>query len=103
MPTYDYRCAACGHTFEQFQPITAPPTRKCPVCRKLKVQRLIGTGAGLIFKGSGFYITDYRSESYKSAAKGESSNGKADAKSTAPAAKTESKPAAKTDKPAAKT
>ena len=68
MPTYDYECGACGHKFEMFQSITAPPTRKCPVCGKRKVRRLIGTGAGVIFKGSGFYQTDYRSESYKKAA-----------------------------------
>ncbi len=71
MPTYDYECQACGHTFERFQSITDKPIRKCPVCSKLKVKRLIGTGGGLIFKGSGFYCTDYRSDSYKSAAKSE--------------------------------
>jgi putative FmdB family regulatory protein len=65
MPTYDYECGACGHTFEQFQSITAPVTRKCPACGRLKLRRLIGTGAGIIFKGSGFYQTDYRSESYR--------------------------------------
>jgi len=68
MPTYDYECAACGHEFEKFQSITASPIRKCPACGRLKVKRLIGTGAGVIFKGSGFYQTDYRSESYKKAA-----------------------------------
>ena len=68
MPTYDYECSACGHTFEKFQFITAPAVRKCPECGKLKVRRLIGTGAGIIFKGSGFYQTDYRSESYRKAA-----------------------------------
>jgi putative FmdB family regulatory protein len=65
MPTYDYRCAACEHEWEEFQPITAKPKRKCPECGKLKAKRLIGTGAGVIFKGSGFYQTDYRSSSYK--------------------------------------
>ena len=69
MPTYDYKCEACGHEFEQFQSITAASLKKCPKCGKSKLKRLIGTGAGLIFKGSGFYITDYRSEGYKSAAK----------------------------------
>lgn len=69
MPTYDYQCEACGHTFEEFQSITAKPLKKCPACGKSKLQRLIGTGAGIIFKGSGFYETDYRSESYKQAAK----------------------------------
>ena len=68
MPTYDYECTACGHTFEKFQPITARPIRKCPRCEKSKVRRLLGAGAGIIFRGSGFYQTDYRSESYKKAA-----------------------------------
>ena len=65
MPTYDYECKECGHEFEKFQSITARPIRKCPACGKLKVRRLIGVGAGIIFKGSGFYQTDYRSESYR--------------------------------------
>jgi putative FmdB family regulatory protein len=69
MPTYDYRCDACGHEFEEFQSITAKSLRKCPLCGKLKLVRLIGTGAGVIFKGSGFWQTDYRSKSYKEAAK----------------------------------
>ncbi len=68
MPTYEYECEACGHEFEKFQSITARPIRTCPECGKRKVRRLIGTGAGVIFKGSGFYQTDYRSESYKKAA-----------------------------------
>lgn len=89
MPTYDYKCDACGHSFEKFHSITAAPIRKCPECGKLKVRRLLGTGAGLIFKGSGFYITDYRSESYKSAAKAES-GGSSDAKGTS----SDEKPAA---------
>jgi putative FmdB family regulatory protein len=72
MPTYDYKCAACGHQFERFQPITAAAVRKCPACGKLKVRRLTGCGAGVIFKGSGFYQTDYRSEAYRQAAKKES-------------------------------
>ena len=65
MPTYEYECGVCGHRFEKFQSIKAPAIRKCPECSKLKVRRLIGSGAGVIFKGSGFYQTDYRSESYK--------------------------------------
>ena len=69
MPTYEYECGRCGHTFEQFQSMTARPIKTCPECRKRSVKRLIGTGAGLIFKGSGFYTTDYRSEGYKKAAK----------------------------------
>jgi putative FmdB family regulatory protein len=68
MPTYDYECNACGHAFEEFQSIKAEPTKKCPKCGKRKVRRLIGIGAGVIFKGSGFYQTDYRSESYKAGA-----------------------------------
>ncbi len=60
MPTYDYRCGACHHEFESFQSITEAPLRKCPNCGKMKLKRLIGTGAALIFRGSGFYITDYR-------------------------------------------
>ena len=68
MPTYDYRCDACGHELEIFQSITESPKRKCPECGKQKLQRVIGTGAGIIFKGSGFYETDYRSESYKKGA-----------------------------------
>ncbi len=72
MPTYDYECQACGHAFEKFQSITAPAVKKCPECSKLKVKRLIGTGAGVIFKGSGFYQTDYRSSSYQSDAKKDS-------------------------------
>jgi len=72
MPTYEYKCTACGHAFEQFQSMTAPPVKKCPQCGKSKVKRLLGTGAGIIFKGSGFYITDYRDSSYKDKAKAES-------------------------------
>jgi putative FmdB family regulatory protein len=68
MPTYEYECDACGEKFEKFQPITSVPIRKCPSCGKRKVRRLIGAGAGIIFKGSGFYQTDYRSDSYKKAA-----------------------------------
>lgn len=67
-PTYEYECQACQDRFEKFQSIKDAPLRKCPHCGG-KVQRLIGTGAGLLFRGSGFYITDYRSEGYKQAAK----------------------------------
>jgi len=72
MPTYEYRCRSSGHTFEKFQPITARPVRRCPACGKNSAERLISTGAGVIFKGSGFYGTDYRSDSYKRDAKKES-------------------------------
>ena len=65
MPTYDYECDACGHTFELFQSISEPVKRKCPECNKSKLRRLFGTGGAIVFKGSGFYETDYRSESYK--------------------------------------
>src|SRR5689334_2601945 len=75
MPTYEYECSNCGNRFEKFQSITAAPIKKCPHCGKNTAQRLIGTGAGLIFKGSGFYITDYRSEGYKEKAKAESGGG----------------------------
>ncbi len=71
MPTYEYACSRCGHQFEEFQSITAAPLRKCPKCAQRSLNRLIGTGAGIIFRGSGFYETDYRSESYKKAAEAE--------------------------------
>lgn len=64
MPTYEYRCSGCGHEFEQFQPITEDPISECPQCKE-KPQRLISGGGGLLFKGSGFYTTDYRSKAYK--------------------------------------
>ncbi len=67
MPTYEYLCDNCGHEFEKFQSISSKPLRKCPACGRRQLKRLIGTGAGIIFKGSGFYETDYRSESYKKA------------------------------------
>jgi putative FmdB family regulatory protein len=72
MPTYEYQCNACGHRFEEWQTITADPLTKCPSCKKKKLERLLGTGGAIIFKGSGFYITDYRSEGYKQAAKSDS-------------------------------
>lgn len=84
MPTYDYECTACGHRFEEFQSISAEPLTKCPACKKKKLQRLFGTGAAIVFKGSGFYQTDYRSDSYKKAAaadSGSSSAGKSEGKS----------------------
>ena len=68
MPTYDYKCNACDHEWELFQSITANPVRKCPECGRLKARRVIGAGAGIIFRGSGFYETDYRSDSYKKGA-----------------------------------
>lgn len=71
MPTYEYKCNACEHRFELFQSMKDSPKRKCPECGKNALERLIGTGAAVIFKGSGFYQTDYRSESYKKAAEAE--------------------------------
>ena len=68
MPTYDYKCSACDHRWELFQSIKANPIKKCPACGKSNAKRMIGPGAGIIFKGSGFYQTDYRSDSYKKAA-----------------------------------
>ncbi len=69
MPTYDYECGGCGHAFEAFQNLSEPHLKNCPQCKKPRLSRLIGGGAGFLFKGSGFYTTDYRSDSYRSAAK----------------------------------
>ncbi len=71
MPTYDYHCDECGHEFELFQGITESVKKKCPECGKMKLRRLFGTGAAIVFKGSGFYQTDYRSDSYKKGAEAE--------------------------------
>ena len=113
MPTYEYVCDKCGHRFDQFQSISAQPLTVCPenVCPqkrwgKGKVKRAISGGAGLIFKGSGFYITDYRSEKYKEAARKDSTpastSGSGDKKTSGDAAKsgakTDSKPAASSSK-----
>ena len=102
MPTYDYVCDACEHGWEEFQSMTAKPTKKCPECGKSKARRKIGPGAGIIFRGSGFYQTDYRSESYQAGAKAEAeatkpaTNGKADKTDTStPAQPKAQKPAAK--------
>lgn len=83
MPTYEYKCLDCGIQFDRFQGITEDPIQECPECSG-QTKRLIGAGAGLIFKGSGFYITDYRSEGYKESAKKDkesSSSGDGDSKS----------------------
>lgn len=95
MPTYDYECDACGHEFELFQSISEPVKRKCPECKKPKLRRLFGTGAAVVFKGSGFYETDYRSESYKKGAEKakkdtEKKSDKKDSKSEKKAAKSDS-------------
>jgi putative FmdB family regulatory protein len=92
MPTYDYECDACGHTFEEFQSMKEEPLKVCPQCKKKKLRRLFGTGAAILFKGSGFYQTDYRSDTYKAAAK-------ADQESAKPAS-TESNGTKSGDKPA---
>ena len=103
MPTYEYVCHKCGHRFDQVQSIKDPPITNCPKEKcglkkwgKGKVKRAIGAGAGLIFKGSGFYITDYRSESYKQAAKKDSGGGESktetETESKSTPAKTETKP-----------
>jgi putative FmdB family regulatory protein len=69
MPTYEYHCDACEHNFDEFQSMSEAPLKKCPQCKKSKLRRVFGTGAAVLFRGSGFYETDYRSESYKKAAK----------------------------------
>ncbi len=73
MPTYEYECQKCGSRLERFQPISAPPLKVCPECQG-KLQRLISAGAGIIFKGSGFYATDYRSKGYREAEKKDKAN-----------------------------
>lgn len=106
MPTYDYECDACGHTFELFQNFSDEVKKKCPECGKPKLRRLFGTGAAIVFKGSGFYQTDYRSDSYKQAAeKDKPSEAKSDKKSDSKSesksetsSSAESKPAAKPEK-----
>ena len=62
MPTYEYHCTSCGHTLEEFQSITAKPLVTCPNCGKPSLKRILGAGAGMIFKGSGFYLTDYKNK-----------------------------------------
>ena len=83
MPTYDYRCRKCGHLFEQFHSIKDDAPRRCPRCRS-RADRVPSGGAGLLFKGSGFYITDYRSKSYRESAKQEKSGGTGGTGGTAP-------------------
>ena len=77
MPTYEYQCDACEHNFDEFQSINDKPLKKCPKCGKPKLRRVFGTGAAILFKGSGFYQTDYRSESYKAGAKADQERSKA--------------------------
>jgi putative FmdB family regulatory protein len=99
MPTYDYKCKACGHTLEIFQSMKDAPKRKCPNCGKNALERLIGTGAAVIFKGSGFYQTDYRSDAYKKSADADKPAATAETKTDAKAATTDSKTAPATEKP----
>ena len=120
MPTYEYICEACQHEFEQFQSIKADPVKICPECGKEHVRRKISAGAGILFKGGGFYETDYRSAGYKESAKkdseaggknegkseskseGKSESSKSESKADAAPPKSESKPVADAPKPAAK-
>ena len=105
MPTYDYRCEACEHTLELFQKITESPKKKCPACKKSRLKRLIGGGAGFLFKGSGFYLTDYRSDSYKKSAESDTKGaGAADKPATdkPTSEKSETKDAPKAEAPAKK-
>ena len=119
MPTYEYKCDACGHAFEKFQTMSAEPVKVCPNCGKEQVRRLIGIGSGMIFKGSGFYITDYRDAAYKDKAKADapaaaaasadtaktadgSKDPKTPAAPAAPAAAATSSPAPSSTAPAAK-
>jgi putative FmdB family regulatory protein len=100
MPTYDYRCKKCSHTWELFQSIKAEPIKKCPECKKNQAERVIGPGAGILFKGSGFYLTDYRSDSYKKAAaadKPASTPSETKPNSSSSPAKPESKAASKSE------
>ena len=99
MPTYEYQCSNCQHQFEVFQSIKDKPLRKCPECGKNAVQRLISTGGGVIFKGSGFWQTDYRSESYKKSA---GADKPAEGSSSSTETKSEAKPAESTPKPESK-
>lgn len=92
MPTYDYQCDACDHKFEAFQSISEDPLTKCPKCKKKKLRRLFGAGAAIMFKGSGFYITDYRSDSYKKSADADKASGSSSSSSES-SSKSESKPA----------
>ena len=98
MPTYDYQCDACGHEQEVFQNISEPVLEKCPQCKKKKFRRLFGAGAAVLFKGSGFYTTDYRGDSYHKAASAdkpaESTSSSSDSSASKSDAKTETKPAA---------
>ncbi len=111
MPTYEYQCDTCGHRFELYQSIKSGPVRKCPACGRRKVRRLISRGGAILFKGGGFYTTDYRSESYKQGAKQDappaapaapaaSGAGGGEAKGATPAKPAKAEAAGQADKPA---
>ena len=107
MPTYDYECDACGHEWELFQRMVEDPIKQCPECKKKKARRLFGTGAAIMFKGSGFYETDYRSDSYKKAAKADKEKSGGDKSSGSDSSsesksKSESKSESKKPKPSPK-
>src|SRR5580700_5676539 len=95
MPTYDYVCDACKHEFELYQSIKDDAKKQCPECGKKKLRRLIGGGAAIVFKGSGFYTTDYRSESYKKAAAADKPAGTAEKTQDKPTERSAEKTAAK--------
>jgi putative FmdB family regulatory protein len=100
MPTYEYACQKCGHRFDEFQSITAPPLMECPRCGG-PLKRLIGPGAGFLFKGTGFYITDYRSKEYQKRAKEDQAKLPVSSEKLVPATKPDAplakKPEGKTD------
>jgi putative FmdB family regulatory protein len=109
MPTYEYQCDACEHNFDEFQSMNDKALKKCPKCKKSKLRRVFGAGAAILFKGSGFYQTDYRSESYKAAAKADkgtatadTGTAKADANGTTGKSDTTVKAESKESKPAPK-
>jgi putative FmdB family regulatory protein len=91
MPTYDYKCSACGHTFEELQSFSDAPLTKCPKCKKKKLDRLFGGGGAILFKGAGFYETDYRRAGQTNG------DGKAEKADSGEAANSETKPDAKTE------
>ena len=99
MPTYDYECDACGHEWELFQRMVEDAIKKCPECKKKKARRLFGTGAAIMFKGSGFYETDYRSDSYKKGAKAAKEKKKSDSGSSVSKSSSDSKSKSGSSKP----